>query len=147
MKEFFKELFEYNHNVNQKVAEVFKTYPHKTSEKSIQLFSHIIDAHHIWNSRINGKTEQYAVWMLQPVSAFEDIDTANYQESLQVLASFDLNHHLNYTNSRGLTFNNSIRDTLFHVINHSNYHRAQIATEFKLNGIEPLLTDYIMYKR
>ena len=51
------------------------------------------------------------------------------------------------TNSKGETFSNKIKDILFHIINHSTYHRAQIATDLKQNGIEPINTDYIFYKR
>lgn len=40
-----------------------------------------------------------------------------------------------------------IKDIMFHIVNHSTYHRAQIATELKDHGIEPLKTDYILYKR
>ena len=71
----------------------------------------------------------------------------NYEHSLHILDKFDLTATMSYTNSKGQTFSNSIRDILFHVINHSTYHRAQIATEFKQNGLEPLVTDYIFYKR
>ncbi|WP_185211767.1 DinB family protein [Sphingobacterium mizutaii] len=35
---------------------------------------------------------------------------------------------------------------MFHIINHSNYHRAQIATELRKQEIEPIQTDYIKYK-
>lgn len=147
MKDFFKQLFAYNHHVNQKLADVFNAYPHKTSERAIKLFSHIINAHHIWNHRIVSRQATVGVWEMQAVSALEGIDSINYNESLQILEGYDLSLSINYTNTSGLTFNNSIGDTLFHVINHSTYHRAQIATEFKLNGIDPLLTDYILYKR
>ena len=36
---------------------------------------------------------------------------------------------------------------LFHFVNHSTYHRGQIASNLKEHGIEPLVTDYIFYKR
>ncbi|MCF8317339.1 MAG: hypothetical protein K9I02_01220 [Haliscomenobacter sp.] len=54
---------------------------------------------------------------------------------------------INYSNSKGQLFSNSIQDMLFHIINHSTYHRGQVATEFKRQGLEPLVTDYIFFKR
>jgi uncharacterized damage-inducible protein DinB len=147
MKDFFKQLFAYNHHVNQKLGDVYIGYPHKISERAIKLYSHIINAHHIWNHRIIAEQATFGVWQEQPVSAFHSIDSLNNEDSLQILEGYDLNLSINYTNTSGLTFNNSIGDTLFHIINHSTYHRAQIAIEFKLNGIDPLLTDYIVYKR
>ena len=54
---------------------------------------------------------------------------------------------VHYTNTNGQAFDNSVRDILFNVINHSTYHRGQIAREFREYGPEPLVTDYIFYKR
>lgn len=147
MKEFFKELFEYNHHTNQKLWAIFNENPNKTSEKSMKLYSHILNAHHIWNSRINAVQATYEVWKLHPIQNCMDIDKANYENSLLILDKFDLNEIMNYKTTNGLAFNNSIRDTLFHVINHSTYHRGQIASDFRQNGLEPLVSDYIFYKR
>ena len=55
MKSFFKELLEYNHHFNQKLGDIFNEHPNKTSEKAIQLYSHILNAHQIWNNRIAPK--------------------------------------------------------------------------------------------
>lgn len=147
MKLFFKELFEYSHHFNQKLATVFENNPGKTSEKSVELFSHLLNAHQIWNNRIEPKQTTFGVWELQAVEDFENIDKANYDQTLQILDTFDLNENINYSNSKGQAFNGNIRDILFHVINHSTYHRGQIATEFRQHGIEPLATDYILFKR
>ncbi len=76
-----------------------------------------------------------------------DIDKSNYRDSLRIIDQFDLNGVINFKNTKGLVFNDNIRDILFHVINHSNYHRAQIATEFRQNGLDPIVTDYILHKR
>jgi uncharacterized damage-inducible protein DinB len=46
-----------------------------------------------------------------------------------------------------VAFSNDIKSIIFHVINHSTYHRGQIASEFKQNGLDPMVTDYILYKR
>jgi uncharacterized damage-inducible protein DinB len=44
-------------------------------------------------------------------------------------------------------FTNTIKDILFHIINHSTNHRGQIAVDFRNNGLEPLVLDYVFYKR
>ena len=147
MKEFFKELLEYGHHFNQKLADVFIENQGKTSEKSIKLFSHVLNAHQIWNNRIDPQQPTFEVWALQSIRDFKNIDKTNHDHSLRILDRFDLNDKINFTNTKGMTFNNCIRDVLFHVINHSTYHRGQLATDFRQNGIDPLLTDYILYKR
>jgi uncharacterized damage-inducible protein DinB len=48
---------------------------------------------------------------------------------------------------KGEKFANTIKDIVVHVINHSTYHRAQIAQLVKQSGGEPAKTDYIVYQR
>lgn len=144
---FFKDLFEYSHHFNQKLADVFMENQDKTSEKSVRLFSHILNAHQIWNNRIDPKQPGFGVWELQAVGNFKNIDLENFNHSLLILETFDLDARINYTTSKGQPFGNSIREVLFHIVNHTTYHRGQIATEFRNSGLEPLMTEYIFYKR
>lgn len=84
---------------------------------------------------------------MHPNQICKHIDRINYEHSLLILGDSDLDKTIHYTNTREQVFNNSIRDILFHIINHSTYHRGQIATEFRQNGLDPLVTDFIVYKR
>ena len=101
----------------------------------------------LWNNRIEPKQATFGIWELHFVQDLKNIDQTNYEQTLQILDKFDLNESINYSNSKGQAFSNSIRDILFHVINHSTYHRGQIATEFRIHELEPLVTDYIFYKQ
>jgi uncharacterized damage-inducible protein DinB len=147
MNSFFKELFQYNYHINQKLIEIFLANQDNISEKSAKLFNHIINAHQIWNCRILQNLKTYGTWEIHSPLEYKAIDKENYNNSLHIIDNYDLSNIIQYTTSKGEVFNNCIRDILFHVINHSTYHRAQIATEFKVNGIETLTTDYIFYKR
>lgn len=147
MKTFFKELFEYSFYCNQKLGDVFKSHWDNTTGKSEELFNHILNAHQIWNTRIGVKQTAFDVWELHPLNDLKSIDRENYRQSLQILDKFDLDETINYSNTKGQAFNNTLRDILFHIINHSTYHRGQIAMEFRQHGLEPLVTDYIFYKR
>lgn len=147
MKPLFKELFEYNHHFNQKLGDVFNDNPDKTSEKAIRLYSHILNAHKVWNNRIDPKQTAFGIWEIHSIQNFKNIDKMNHEHSLLILDKFDLNETINYSNSKGQAFSKVIRDLFFHVINHSTYHRGQIAIEFRQAGLEPLATDYIIYKR
>lgn len=147
MKQFFRELFEYGHHFNQKLGDVFNDRPDKTSEKAVKLYNHLLNAHQIWNNRIDPKQTTFGIWEIHPIQDCKEIDKQNYEHSLLILDEFDLNDTMNYGNTRGQKFSNSIRDIFFHVVNHSTYHRGQIATEFREHGLEPLATDYIFYKR
>lgn len=146
MKENFLELFEYNHHFNQKLIELVLTHKMVISEKTQKLVNHLINAQQIWNARILN-LEQFEVWQINDWAELSKIDANNYETTLKIVNEHDLDFVIEYTNSKDETFSNKIKDVLYHVINHSTYHRAQIATDLKQNGIEPINTDYIFYKR
>ena len=124
MKDFFINLFEYNHSCNQKIAEAFEANPDMVSDNANKLFSHILNAHHIWNCRIGSSKNSFGVWDIHPVNELADIDKGNFENSLLILDKYDLDTVIHYANTKGQSFQNSIRDILFHGINHSTYHRA-----------------------
>jgi uncharacterized damage-inducible protein DinB len=146
MKNFFRDLFDFGHNVNQQLVEIFVTNSEQTSAKSVTLFNHILNAHQVWNNRIEPVETPFEVWGGHPIEKWKLIEKSNYENSLRILEKFDLNKLINYSR-KGQAFTNSIRDIFFHIVNHSTYHRGQIATEFRQNGIPPLVSDYIFYKR
>jgi len=144
---FFRELFGYNHHFNQQLATVFAAHADKTPEKSVKWFNHILNAHRVWNSRILPGKNKFGVWELHNVDELIEIDRINYFDSIKILDQGNPETEVNYINSKGERFTNTIRDILFHIINHSTYHRGQIAADFRQQGLEPIVTDYIFYKR
>ena len=147
MNTFYKGLFEYGNNLNRQLIKIYIDNPEKTLEKAIQLFNHILNAHEIWNSRILQKTNAVTPWDIRPQASYTEIEENNFETSKHIIDTFDLNTVIHYQNFKGDPFSNTVGDILFHVINHSTYHRGQIATELKLNGLQPIVSDYIHYKR
>lgn len=143
----YEELFEYNHRMNQKVIAEFSEHPDKVSERAIKLISHILNAQNIWNNRIDKQEEPYSVWQVHSLAHLKEIDLKNYTRTLEILKTADFSRVVEYVNSQGHAYRNTVKDILFHAVNHSTYHRAQIAMEFRQNGLDPLNTDYIAYKR
>ena len=146
MKDFLIDLYGYHHLLNQKLVDLFIENPDKISEKSFYLFSHSLNAHQIWNSRIFGR-EPYGVHEMHDVSAFKVIEQSNYGDSLKILNEYDLDKRIFYKNTKGVEFTNSVQEILFHAANHYTHHRGQIMSVLRSNGIEPIVTDYIFYKR
>ncbi|UZR95208.1 DinB family protein [Chondrinema litorale] len=147
MEEFFKGLFTYSHYFNQKIAEVILANNAKMPTRSLELFSHMVNAHHIWNCRIMGANPQVKVWSMHPLEELMAMDNENYKISLDILTETELNTSISYSNSKGNQFANSVQDILFHVNNHSTHHRGQIVMLMRQQDIEPPVTDYIFYKR
>jgi len=147
MELFYKDLFEYNHAMNQKLIEAFNKHSDKISENSVKWMNHVLNAHQVWNNRIDKQEESYSVWQIHSLGYLKEIDQKNFERSGVILKAGNFTQEINYVNSQGKAFKNSVKDILFHVINHSTYHRGQIASDFRQSGLAPEVTDYIFYKR
>ena len=147
MKDFFRELFEYTFHFNEKVIDVVLNNREIVSDKNILLLCHTINTQEVWNSRILGNPSLTGPWDLQPLDKLFSLNQVNFKDSMHIIDSFEFETVINYTNSRGEHYHNTVKDILFHINNHSTYHRGQIATECKLQGITPLVSDFIFYKR
>jgi uncharacterized damage-inducible protein DinB len=142
---FLEELFTYNNSVNKALIEAMTQHADQVSEKCVKLFSHILNAHQIWNYRIDKKPNPFGVWQVHSLDQLQTIDTENHHHTLRILTTIGPDEITEYT-FRGKVFRHPVRDLLFHAFNHATYHRGQIATEFRQTGLEPLATDYILYK-
>lgn len=110
------------------------------------MINHTLNAQQIWNARISGEAT-FEVWQINPFESLEEINHRNFLKCIDIVQNSDLDKRVEYQNSRGTKFENSIFDMLFHAVNHSTYHRGQINSLLKQNNIQPVLTDYIFYKR
>jgi len=147
VKIFFNQLFDYNFHCNKKLIELCSTTDN-IPEKSIELFSHLLNAHQIWNSRILGTINKIDAWQLHPVEVWGDIHYENQRSSFDITSEAeDFELRIDYENSEGRLFTNTLQDILFHIINHSTHHRAQIMMDLRQHDIEPLPLDYVFYKR
>jgi uncharacterized damage-inducible protein DinB len=146
MKDKLIDLFEYTYHFNCKMIKIISENISKIDEKTISLINHTLNAQQVWNSRILGE-KAFEVWQINRFEDLEEINHQNFQKSIRIVENSDLDQKIEYQNSKGTKFDNSIFEMLFQAINHSTYHRGQINSLLKQNGIEPVLTDYIFYKR
>ena len=148
MKDYFKELLEYSNFYNLKIIRKMNDgdLHFMVPERAISLLSHTLNAQKIWNDRIQGKTDTVQVWKDYNIEELESVENKNFQETLEILENEDLERIVQYKNSKGESYQNSVKDIIFHIINHSTYHRGQIATEFRKQKIDPIVSDFVYYK-
>lgn len=146
MKEKLIDLFEYTYHFNAEMIKVIAESRALVDDKTISLINHILNAQQIWNARILGE-KTFEVWQINPFESLVEINHTNFLKSIDIIRNFDPDQKIEYQNSRGTKFENTIFEMLFHAVNHSTYHRGQINSLLKQSGLTPLLTDYIFYKR
>ena len=147
MKAFFNDLFQYNRLRNKEMIDLCVGNTPQVSENTVDLFSHNLNAHHLWNHRITGTEPRYGVWDLHLMNSWDSIDRQNYEHSLEIIESGRLEENFRFTDSKGHQHENVVHDIHFHIVNHTTYHRAQIVQSLKATGLKPGRTDFIYYKR
>lgn len=146
MKDFFLDIFEYHHYFNQKLADQLLEHHQILPEQTIPLFSHTINAHVIWNARLSYGTgiNLNEVHTLQVCKA---MDNNNFELTTRIIENSDMNRVIDYHTSRGDAYSNTVQEILFHLANHTTHHRGQIIAQLRQIGVNPIITDYVYYKR
>jgi uncharacterized damage-inducible protein DinB len=115
--------------------------------ESLRLYAHLAGAAHTWCTRIEGRATVHPVW---PTLSLDDA-TALVQASIAGLRAAAVNGDLarvvEYRNSAGQAFRNTVMDMLTQVVLHGTYHRGQLAMLARQGGGTPAVTDYIFYVR
>lgn len=143
---FYRDFFNYNHQINLKLAASFEKLTSQLNPKIIELSCHIVNAHSIWNSRLNGTQDPCKPWDIFPIHEFRLKDQKNFESTIEMVNRLDLEKLFSYQNSKGNSFENRGTDILTHIVNHSTYHRGQIAMLMRESGLEPVPSDFIHFK-
>ncbi len=108
--------------------------------------SHVINVHHIWISRLDGQPVESGSWDLLPVSYWQKLSRENYQRTTDYLDHLDLEEKIRYHSEEGVPLEKSAVDILYHILQHSQYHRAQIARELRLLELPVPSFNFITYR-
>jgi uncharacterized damage-inducible protein DinB len=114
--------------------------------------AHIYGAEWIWLERWHGRIPS----ALPSAADFPDLDSvrsrwaqheAKLDPFIASLAPSGLERVVKYRNTEGTPFEGPLWPMLQHVVNHSTYHRGQIATLLRQLGAKPVSTDLIVFHR
>ena len=143
----FADLLKYTFSADKLIIDVFEKADNALPEAEL-LFSHILNAQHIWISRILNKPHVFDRFDRHNVKEFRALQLENETQLLHILNGFNPDQIITYFNIKDKQkFESRLSDILFHIVNHSTYHRGQVATQFRLNQIDPPITDYVFLKR
>ncbi len=116
----------------------------------LQTIAHIAGAEKIWLSRFLGTgldhfpTENDFTELIPLLVSWEET-AAGIEAFLAGLTDEQLEASLAWANSRGEAFNRPLWQPVFHLVNHSSYHRGQIVTMLRQMGYEAAGTDLIYF--
>jgi len=147
MKAFFEELYHYNWLVNGKINEAVLSGYTRLPVRTIAVTAHIQLVHLSWNNRMHGIDTIVDLWKEVNKDDLSKLNDNNLKVTLEILNTVGLEDTFSYKNSQGKEFTNTYKDVLFHLINHGSYHRGQINASLREAGFEPVITEYIFYKR
>ena len=115
-------------------------------------FAHIVSAEWIWLRRWKGDSPTaLPAWLgggsreelLAQLAGVEK----ERAEFLAALSPAGLRAPVSYRTLNGQAHTNALGDLLRHVVNHSTYHRGQLATQMRQLGLHPPSTDFVLYLR
>ena len=155
-----KLLYAYNEWANARIfsatteldQEVF-TEARRSSFSSIRdTVAHIATSEWVWLRRWRGESPtalpaweslSEATGLMRKLAEIE-VDRRAF---LGGLSDDDLSRPLAYRNFKGDGFRQTLVEQLMHVVNHSTYHRGQLATLFRQAGFAAPTTDLIVFQR
>lgn len=146
----FNFLLKYDNWANNNVLIAIKEN-NLISGKPIELFSHINNAEIIWLGRIK-KISSFVCdpFVLRSLEECIDLIKKNYfdwKDYIESLEDKNFNNLIEYKNLKGEDCISKIWEIISHTINHSTYHRAQIASSIRSMNITPPVTDLIGFAR
>ncbi len=148
MKQYFLKLYQYNVWCNQRVLSAIKRQS-VSDEKILSVLGHIVAAQYLWLHRIKGlPPAQVKLWGDYSLDQLEEMAAYIGKEWVDFIESTDdFNRELVYKNYTNDPYVNNVEQIMIHLVNHSSYHRGQIAMLLRQKGFEPINTDYITYDR
>lgn len=143
-------LFEYDRWANARMFHGVDTLTEEQFASVRDTLAHIVGVEWIWLQRCNGVNPRSTPeWMENPTreSLRKQLDEIEreWQNFVGQLSAEDLDRMVDYVRLEGHTGSRKLVHLLQHVINHSTYHRGQVATRMRQAGGSPLETDFLHF--
>ena len=153
-------LYEYDSWANRRAVEAcaslseeqFARDLHSSFPSVRSTLAHIMAAEWIWLERWQGRSppsfpdDQSYRTPDALATRWREVES-NLLRFVAVSTQEGLNRSFDYRNIKGQPFKNQLWETMLHVVNHSTYHRGQVATMIRQLGGKPDYTDLIYFYR
>jgi uncharacterized damage-inducible protein DinB len=144
-----RRLWEHAIWADRRVLEALPADPGIVPEAILEA-AHLMAAEEIWLARLEQRPANLPVWpdaSLAQVKRFAGDTHAAWRQYVERLQEADLASAVNYRNSAGGEFTNTVGEILLHAALHGQYHRGKINLMLRRAGLEPAPADYIAFLR
>lgn len=144
-----QQTWSYENWANDFLLKTLSQYGDKVPASTLRLLSHLFNAQFNWFNRMAGEKKQIGLWDEYDLETCKQmyLETSQGIQDILDKHAADPSVIIEYANSRGMVFQNTLTDILIQLTHHGAYHRGQIAMDLRQHGQEPILTDYIAYLR
>jgi uncharacterized damage-inducible protein DinB len=161
MKELLQQYAAYNFWANkillEKIAQVSTEIVHKEMGSSFasiyKTFVHLMEVESSWWQRLKLQ-EHVQLPAKDPEENFEELSkqllalSRQWSDWVNEANEKNLTHVFGYQNTKKEYFKQPVYEMLLHLFNHQTFHRGQIITMLRQNGIEKIpATDFIVFSR
>ncbi|HEB71890.1 MAG TPA: hypothetical protein ENI77_04650 [Nitrospirae bacterium] len=145
----YKRLFRFDAGCKLKTLEFMRSSP-SLDPDAINIFAHILSAENMWLSRLElgVKAPPPKLWQGRTLDQCADEMESvigHWTRYLGGLSEEDYSKQVSFINLKGIQVDRPVYDLLTQVLNHSTYHRGQIATLVGKREVDAPPTDYIFF--
>ena len=117
-------------------------------QKAEQLLSHVVNAYDIWFARLHKKKQRFDLFAVRKTNENREAFMELREWFMEELIKYkDLEQVISYTSTEGKAYKSLRKEIYYHLVNHGNYHLAQINLVLSQNGLKPAVLDFIVYTR
>lgn len=122
-------------------------------ERAVAIFCHVQAARQLWLHRLAPDRASFPdsgvfpIWPIERAITEARATDERWAGYIAALTPGELDRAVRYQSTEGVNYESTAMDILTHVVNHSSYHRGQIASLIAATGTKPAITDYIALTR
>ncbi|MEZ0608257.1 DinB family protein [Fibrella sp. WM1] len=149
MKDQCLKLLNYELWANSRVIEALTTLA-DPPPRAVAIMAHVLSAGQVWLSRILKEPVDVAVWEDIAVDQLMNVAQRQNERFRHFVAQQDetaLQRTIDYTDTKGTPYTNSLLDLLIHVSHHAAYHRGQVIQLIRPLAVAVPPTDYVVWLR
>lgn len=118
--------------------------------EAVRELAHVRGSQETWLARIEGRRPSLEVWPELSLDELDRVGSELDRAWLDLVSGLDsdaLDRVIAYENNSGVSTESVVSDILLAVIVHSQYHRGKVNVALRVAGAEPVLVDYMAWRR